>query len=364
MVVLPLFLLAVPAVAAGDVSPLGALPWLGARWRWELQPHLGGVADHAGVLGAGDAISMFLVVSAFSSATVASCWRWCCRCRWCGRSRRSSSARSTATSPAAVVLRRTEDRLPMGVPIASRRCDDSAMVRRSSSWSRCARGGSAQPWPTTWRPQRVGDVRNGDPVPFTITSDPRAACRSTTARPRRGPTSGGLAVLRPHAGPHARRRPTLSSIHPPYKTSWSKVGGGLLEYPPTYANGVLYERSDAGTVTAYNVFNGKRAVAKAPACGARPRPPSAPGHRRQCTSHARRLGAGRAAPRDGSRRAGRSASGHSRAHRRCGTAACTSASSRGDGGRSAQTGRAAVAVHGVGRRQAGPGGGGRPALLR
>ncbi len=66
----------------------------------------------------------------------------------------------------------------------------------------------------------------------------------------------------------------LMSIHPPYKTSWSKIGGGLLEYPPAYADGILYELSDAGTATAFNVFNGHvkwrkhlRAGASLPALG-------------------------------------------------------------------------------------------------
>jgi outer membrane protein assembly factor BamB len=104
--------------------------------------------------------------------------------------------------------------------------------------------------------QRVGDVRNGDAVPFTTTADPPPPPPPTTTV-KKGPDFGEPWPFYGRTLSRTRDATDLSTIRPPYKTSWSKIGGGLLEYPPTYADGVLYELSDAGTATAYNVFTGR-----------------------------------------------------------------------------------------------------------
>ena len=61
-------------------------------------------------------ISMFLVVSAFSGGMAAQILALASRCRSCGRSRRSSSAPSTAISPAASARRRGSHHLANKVP--------------------------------------------------------------------------------------------------------------------------------------------------------------------------------------------------------------------------------------------------------
>ena len=103
--------------------------------------------------------------------------------------------------------------------------------------------------------QRVGDVRNGDAVPFTSIADPPAPADIHHARG--AGLRAAVAVLRAHAVAHPRRnRYDDASIRRTRPAGQSR-GGGLLEYPPTYADGVLYELSDAGTATAYNVFTGR-----------------------------------------------------------------------------------------------------------
>ena len=54
VIVIPFFLLAVPAVAAGDRSPAGGLRRGVHAGAFQLPAHLGGVAGDHGVLGAGD----------------------------------------------------------------------------------------------------------------------------------------------------------------------------------------------------------------------------------------------------------------------------------------------------------------------
>ncbi len=104
--------------------------------------------------------------------------------------------------------------------------------------------------------QRVGDVRNGDKVPFTSTADPLPPPPTSTATNPAVPQVGQPWPFYGRTLARTRDATDLASIHPPYKTSWSARGGGLLEYPPGYADGVLYELSDAGNATAFDVFKG------------------------------------------------------------------------------------------------------------
>ena len=59
----------------------------------------------------------------------------------------------------------------------------------------------------------------------------------------------------------------LTDVHPPYHVTWS-ASVGIIEYPPVYAKGVLFEYANGGFVSARNVFTGKllwsRALLHAP----------------------------------------------------------------------------------------------------
>ncbi len=105
--------------------------------------------------------------------------------------------------------------------------------------------------------RKTADVRNGLSTPFTFTSDstlpPPTSSTGTTTGPDFGPAWPfyGLTLAR------TRDASGLSSIRPPYRVAWSTLGGGLLEYPATYAKGVVYEAADSGLVTAHDVFTGK-----------------------------------------------------------------------------------------------------------
>jgi outer membrane protein assembly factor BamB len=99
---------------------------------------------------------------------------------------------------------------------------------------------------------KTGDVHNGASEPFTLTTDPTTTAPATKTGPDYGPDwpTYGRTLDR------NRDASDLTSIHPPYRIVWKNKGGGLLEYPPTYSHGVIYEAADSGWVTARSVFTG------------------------------------------------------------------------------------------------------------
>ncbi len=121
--------------------------------------------------------------------------------------------------------------------------------------------------------QRVGDLRNGDQVPFTSTADPLPSSSTTTGTSKAARAAARNGPPWPFYGrtlSRTRDASDLTNIHPPYRGVWRRQGGGLLEYPPAYADGVLYEFSDAGTLTAFDVFTGKHLWRKHEQSGSEP----------------------------------------------------------------------------------------------
>jgi uncharacterized membrane protein len=49
----------------------------------------------------------------------------------------------------------------------------------------------------------------------------------------------------------------MTGVAPPYTRVWKKPGHGILEYPPSYADGVLYLAADSGWVGAYHAQSGE-----------------------------------------------------------------------------------------------------------
>ncbi|MGN6378674.1 MAG: outer membrane protein assembly factor BamB family protein [Gaiellales bacterium] len=102
---------------------------------------------------------------------------------------------------------------------------------------------------------RTGDVHKGLDEPFTLTSDSTTTPTTTTGHS--GPNYGPPWPFYGRTLSRTRDASDLTSIHPPYRVAWKQSGGGLLEYPATYAEGVVFEAADSGLVTARNIFNGK-----------------------------------------------------------------------------------------------------------
>ena len=103
--------------------------------------------------------------------------------------------------------------------------------------------------------QRTGDVHSGAQSPFTSTSDPVPTASSSTTHT--GPDYGPPWPFYGRTLDRNRDASDLSQIHPPYRQVWSKPGRGLLEYPPSYANGILYEIADSGSLQAFDVYTGR-----------------------------------------------------------------------------------------------------------
>jgi len=97
---------------------------------------------------------------------------------------------------------------------------------------------------------RTADVHRGNQLPFTLTT----ASTATTAN------GGGPADTPwPTYGFDAARgrdASALTSVRPPYRVSWSAPQHALLEFPPSYAGGVLYLADDGGTVSALRLNGG------------------------------------------------------------------------------------------------------------
>ncbi|MGD0166712.1 MAG: PQQ-binding-like beta-propeller repeat protein [Gaiellaceae bacterium] len=108
--------------------------------------------------------------------------------------------------------------------------------------------------------RKTPDVHHGLTAPFVTSSVSRATTSQT------GPGKRGNSPSSKYGQPWAFYGRTLDRtrndsndrvVHPPFRTVWSKDGGGSLEYPPSYANGMLFEATNSGVVTAFDVFNGK-----------------------------------------------------------------------------------------------------------
>ena len=56
---------------------------------------------------------------------------------------------------------------------------------------------------------------------------------------------------------HNRDASDMTEVAPPYTRVWKKPGHGVLEYPPSYVDGVLYLAADSGWVGAYHAQSGE-----------------------------------------------------------------------------------------------------------
>ncbi len=111
-------------------------------------------------------------------------------------------------------------------------------------------GGGAAYWVVK---QRTGDIHNGAKLPFS----------SGSTEPTTSVSSGPDAAKQKRWGPSwplygrsiDRRRDAsdLTAVHPPYRVVWRSRKVGFLEYPPSYADGVLYLATNAGIVSARSV---------------------------------------------------------------------------------------------------------------
>jgi outer membrane protein assembly factor BamB len=106
--------------------------------------------------------------------------------------------------------------------------------------------GAAAAYVVVKRP--AGDIHNGASSPFTSTPEPPASSQPTTGA--QGPDYGNPWPMYGLNPSHNRDASDQTGVHPPYMTIWRRSAHGILEYPPSYAGGVLYAASDAGIVFA------------------------------------------------------------------------------------------------------------------
>jgi outer membrane protein assembly factor BamB len=99
----------------------------------------------------------------------------------------------------------------------------------------------------------VDDVHRGDELPFTPTTE---APPSTP--PSTDPAEEDLGPNWPVFGrtvSRTRDAADLTDVKPPYRVAW-KADTGFLEYPPSYADGVVYLSTNGGQVSARDVKSG------------------------------------------------------------------------------------------------------------
>jgi outer membrane protein assembly factor BamB len=101
--------------------------------------------------------------------------------------------------------------------------------------------------------RRTADVHRGDKLPFSFTSDPTSTSTLAGRRQRMWGPSWPVYGL---SDARTRDASGLTDLHPPYHVTWS-AGVGIIEYPPVYAKGVLFEYANGGFVSARNIFTGK-----------------------------------------------------------------------------------------------------------
>lgn len=105
--------------------------------------------------------------------------------------------------------------------------------------------------------RKVADVHNGLDTPFTLTTDSSAPADPGTRKHTSAERWGQPWPFYGRTLDRVRSAANLTGIHPPYRVLWRRPGYGLLEYPPTYADGVLYVISDVGHATAYELRTGR-----------------------------------------------------------------------------------------------------------
>jgi len=113
--------------------------------------------------------------------------------------------------------------------------------------------------------QKTGDVHRGLTVPFVTGSGPDATTTAerptkTSTKPRKQ-EKPSLGPAWPFYGGSLDRTRSAEggpALQPPFRIVWSSTAGGSLEYPPTYADGVVYEAADSGYVTAFDLLSGKK----------------------------------------------------------------------------------------------------------
>jgi outer membrane protein assembly factor BamB len=107
--------------------------------------------------------------------------------------------------------------------------------------------------------RKTADVHNGLSAPFSFTTDSGLPSSSTTTSGTspKGPDYGPPWPFYGYSLSRTRDASALRSIRPPYRVAWSQPGGGLLEYPASYAEGVVYEAADSGYISARSIFTGK-----------------------------------------------------------------------------------------------------------
>ena len=101
--------------------------------------------------------------------------------------------------------------------------------------------------------QPVADVHNGDSLPFTSSSSQSTSQPDSKPPPKFGrpwPFYGRTAS-------RTRDASEMTNLHPPYAVKWKSRPYGLLEFPPSYAEGVLYEATDSGNIVALRLTDGK-----------------------------------------------------------------------------------------------------------
>jgi outer membrane protein assembly factor BamB len=136
------------------------------------------------------------------------------------------------------------------------------MLRRRRTWIIAGllllclmAGGAGLAYWIVHRP--VADVHN-DSAPFTFTSDPTTVPTTTTGNG--GSSAAKFGPPWPMYGltpQRTRDASALTNLAPPYRVIWKSAALGVLEYPPSYQNGVLYLTTDAGWASARDVFTGK-----------------------------------------------------------------------------------------------------------
>jgi outer membrane protein assembly factor BamB len=112
----------------------------------------------------------------------------------------------------------------------------------------------------------VADVHNGDSVPFTPSSPTDSTSQPVSSDP--APKYGTPWPFYGRTAARTRDASDMTNLSPPYAVRWKSLSYGLLEFPPSYADGILYEATDSGHILALRLTNGKvvwhRRFGKAP----------------------------------------------------------------------------------------------------
>jgi outer membrane protein assembly factor BamB len=119
-------------------------------------------------------------------------------------------------------------------------------------------GGGALAWWVANRP--ADDIRNAD-APF-VSEDEPAPSIAEPAEPsgKKGRRTRRVGLPWPVYGrtpERTRDARDLTGVAPPYRLVWKHDRSEFLEFPPSYADGVLYLGTNSGNVVAYNVFTGR-----------------------------------------------------------------------------------------------------------